>query len=102
MPVLWAATEHECGGGQRFAKLTTLQKAKTSLNSRTQKGVWRAGYGQAARRGRIQNALSVVAGRGKRFFREHVLSRVKGRNADLRMYKRDCQVDHQLDVVGGE
>src|SRR5438309_2666347 len=85
MPVLWAAIEHECGGGQRFAKFSLLQQAKTGLNARAQKGVRRARDSQAAGRGRIQDAPPVVAGRSKRLFREHVLAGAKGRHADLSM-----------------
>ena len=102
MPVLRATIEHESGCGQRFAKFALLHEAKTGLNSRTKKGVWRAPDLEAAGRGCVQNEPAVVAGRSQRLFREHVLSGAKGRQTDLRMCERDGQVDDQLNFVGAE
>lgn len=102
MPVLRATIEHESGCGQRFAKFAPLYEAKTGLNSRTKKGVWRAPDFESAGRGRFQNEPTVVAGRSQRFLREHVLSGAKGRQADLRVCERNGQVDDQLNFVGAE
>jgi hypothetical protein len=72
MPVLWATIEHESGRGQRLTQLPLQPEA--GLKSCTEKGVWCAGYSQAARCSNVENALSVMAGRGQRFLSEDVLS----------------------------
>src|SRR4029077_20062643 len=85
MPVLGAATEHESRSCQRFTEFALADEAKTGLDSRPQKSVWRAPDLEAVGRCRVQDAATVVTRGGQRLFAEHMLAGAKGRQADLRM-----------------
>src|ERR671916_864210 len=102
MPVLGAVAKHERRYGDGLSYDPLVHDLATRLETAAEEGVWGATDPEVSLGGHFQHPSPVLQAHGERLLGVYVLARLQGRQRDLGVDHRDCQVEDDLDLFVGQ
>src|SRR5918995_5464215 len=102
MPVLGAVAEHERRYGDELSYDPLVHDLAAGLEAATQEGVRGTADPEVSLGGHFQHPTPVLQAHCERLLGVYVLAGLQGRQRDLGVDQRDCQVEDDLDLFVGQ